>query len=110
MTVGGIVTEFKRHTSKNGSMMSFATLDDVEGQVEMLVMGKAYEASREFLAVGRVVIVRGRLDHKGRGETKLVAQELELFQPTEDEVTKARGAPGRPVPADRSTPPSSAPP
>jgi DNA polymerase III subunit alpha len=92
VTVGGIVTEFKRHKSKNGSLMSFATLDDVEGQVEMLVMGKAYEASHEFLAADAIVIVRGRLDHKGRGETKLVAQEVELFQPTEDEVAKARAA------------------
>jgi DNA polymerase III subunit alpha len=92
VTVGGIVTEFKRHTSKNGSLMSFATLDDVEGQVELLVMGKAYEASREFLAVDAIVIIRGRLDHKGRGETKLVAQEMELFQPSEDEVAKARAA------------------
>jgi hypothetical protein len=38
------------------------------------------------------VIVRGRLDHKGRGDTKLVAQEVELFEPTEDEVSKARAA------------------
>jgi DNA polymerase-3 subunit alpha len=92
VTVGGIVTEFKRHTSKNGSKMAFATLDDVEGQVEMLVMGKAYEESHDFLAADAIVIVRGRLDHKGRGDTKLVAQELELFQPTEDEVAKARAA------------------
>ena len=92
VTVGGIITEFKRHTSKNGSLMSFATLDDIEGQLEMLVMGKAYEASRDFLAADAIVIVRGRLDHKGRGETKLVAQEVELFQPTEDEVAKARAA------------------
>ncbi|HEX5821487.1 MAG TPA: DNA polymerase III subunit alpha, partial [Solirubrobacterales bacterium] len=92
VTVGGIVTEFKRHKSKNGSLMSFATLDDVEGQLEMLVMGKAYEASQEFLAADAIVVVRGRLDHKGRGETKLVAQEVELFEPTEDEVAKARAA------------------
>jgi DNA polymerase-3 subunit alpha len=72
--------------------MSFATLDDVEGQVELLVMGKAYEGSSEFLAADSIVVVRGRLDHKGRGETKLVAQEVELFQPTEDEVAKARAA------------------
>jgi DNA polymerase-3 subunit alpha len=72
--------------------MSFATLDDVEGQVELLVMGKAYEASVDFLAADAVVIVRGRLDHKGRGETKLVAQEVEQFTPTEDEVATARAA------------------
>ncbi|HEY1238350.1 MAG TPA: DNA polymerase III subunit alpha, partial [Solirubrobacterales bacterium] len=92
VTVGGIITEFKRHKSKNGSLMSFATLDDVEGQLEMLVMGKAYEASHEFLAADAIVIVRGRLDHKGRGDTKLVAQEVELFEPTEDEVARARAA------------------
>jgi DNA polymerase-3 subunit alpha len=92
VTVGGIITEFKRHKSKNGSLMSFATLDDVEGQVEMLVMGKAYEASHEFLAADAIIVVRGRLDHKGRGETKLVAQEIEHFEPTEDEVAKARAA------------------
>ena len=92
VTVGGIITEFKRHKSKNGSLMSFATLDDVEGQLEMLVMGKAYEASHEFLAADAIVIVRGRLDHKGRGDTKLVAQEVERFEPTEDEVAKARAA------------------
>jgi DNA polymerase-3 subunit alpha len=92
VSVGGIIAEFKRHKSKNGSLMSFATLDDVEGQVEMLVMGKAYEGSQEFLETDAIVVVRGRLDHKGRGETKLVAQEVELFQPTEDEVAKARAA------------------
>jgi DNA polymerase-3 subunit alpha len=74
--------------------MCFATLDDVEGQVEMLVMGKAYEGSVEFLAADAIVVVRGRLDHKGRGDTKLVAQEVELFEPTEDEVAKARRARG----------------
>jgi DNA polymerase III subunit alpha len=94
VTVGGIVSEFKRHKSKNGSLMCFATIDDVEGQVEMLVMGKAYEASVEFLAADAIVVVRGRLDHKGRGDTKLVAQEVELFEPTEDEVAKARRARG----------------
>jgi DNA polymerase III subunit alpha len=92
VTVGGIVTEFKRHKSKNGSLMSFATLDDVEGQVEMLVMGKAYEVSQEFLAADAIVVVRGKLDHKGRGDTKLVAQEVEHFQPSEDELAKARAA------------------
>ena len=90
--VGGIVTEFKRHKTKSGSTMAFATLDDIEGQVEMLVLGKTYEASIDFLAVDAVVTVRGRLDHQERGQTKLIAQEVELFEPTEDEVARARKA------------------
>ena len=43
MTVGGIVIECKKIRTKSGSQMMFATLDDVEGQVEMLVF-KADEA------------------------------------------------------------------
>ncbi len=90
VTVGGIVTECKRIRTKRGDPMVFATLDDIEGQVEMLVLGKAYTGSVEFLAVDSVVLVRGRLDHQERGQTKLVAHEVESFEPSEDEVARAR--------------------
>ena len=40
------------------------------------------------------MVVRGRLDHQERGQTKLIAQEVERFEPTEDEVARARQAPG----------------
>ena len=92
VTVGGIVSEFKRHKTKRGDPMAFATLDDVEGQVEMLVLGKAYLESTEFFATDAIVVVKGRLDHQERGQTKLVASEVELFEPTEDEVASARKA------------------
>ena len=92
VTVGGIVSEFKRHKTKRGDPMAFATLDDVEGQVEMLVLGKAYTESTEFFATDAIVVVKGRLDHQERGQTKLVASEVELFEPTEDEVARARKA------------------
>ena len=94
VTVGGIVTEFKRHTTKSGSPMAFATLDDIEGQVEMLVLGKAYEGSTETLAMDSVVLVTGRLDHKERGQTKLIAQEVQAFEPSDDEIARARAAQG----------------
>jgi DNA polymerase-3 subunit alpha len=35
------------------------------------------------------VLVRGRVDHKERGETKLVVQEAELFEPAPEELRKA---------------------
>ncbi len=92
VTVGGIVTEFKRHKTKRGDPMAFLTLDDVEGQVDTLVLGKSYTESVEWLGVDSIVLVRGRLDHQERGQTKLVAQEVERFEPTEDEVARARQA------------------
>ncbi|HEX5375231.1 MAG TPA: DNA polymerase III subunit alpha [Solirubrobacterales bacterium] len=89
VTVGGIVTECKKIRTKSGSQMMFATLDDVEGQVEMLVF-KADEAeSAAIIAPDAIVVVRGRLDHKDRGETKLVVQEAERFEPDAEEIAAA---------------------
>jgi DNA polymerase III subunit alpha len=89
VTVGGIVTECKKIRTKSGNQMMFATLDDVEGQVEMLVF-KADEAeSAAVIAPDAIVLVRGRLDHKERGETKLVVQEAERFEPDPEEIASA---------------------
>ncbi len=91
VTVGGIVVDCKKIRTKSGSQMMFATLDDVEGQVEMLVF-KADEAeSAQVIAPDAIVLVRGRLDHKDRGETKLVVQEATRFEPDSEEIASAAG-------------------
>ena len=109
VTVGGIVTECKKIRTKSGTQMMFATLDDVEGQVEMLVFKADQAESAAVIAPDAVVIVRGRIDHKDRGETKLVVQEAERFEPDEEEIAAAPApptAPGGPLRARRSTRPS----
>ncbi|HKI67786.1 MAG TPA: DNA polymerase III subunit alpha [Solirubrobacterales bacterium] len=96
VTVGGIVAESKKIRTKSGSQMMFATLDDVEGQVEMLVF-KADEAeSAGAIESDAVVVVRGRIDHKERGETKLVVQQAERFEPDVEEIARASAAAAKP--------------
>jgi DNA polymerase-3 subunit alpha len=70
----------------------FATLDDLEGQVEMLIFNSAYAENESVVQVDRVLLVRGRVDHKERGETKLVVQEVEPFEPAAEELSAARAA------------------
>ncbi len=89
VTVGGIVTECKKIRTKSGSQMMFATLDDVEGQVELLVFKADQAESAAIIAPDAIVVVRGRLDHKDRGETKLVVQEAERFEPDAEEIARA---------------------
>jgi DNA polymerase III subunit alpha len=95
VTVGGIVTETKRIRTRNGDAMMFATLDDLEGSVEMLVFGKALAehdpagAAESALAVDRIVLVRGRVDHKEAGKTCLVVQSIQEFAPSEQEIERA---------------------
>jgi len=101
VNVGGMIADFKRIRTKRGDQMLFATLDDLEGQVELLVMGKAYEACSEWFDTGSVVFVSGRLDHKERGETKLVVQEIERFEPSAVDVARARKQQLGPSPVER---------
>ena len=90
VTVGGMIAECKRIRTKKGDPMMFATLDDLEGQCEILVFNSAYASNEGKLDVDKVVIVRGRVDHKEQGETKLVVQDVEAFEPTPEEIDAAR--------------------
>jgi DNA polymerase-3 subunit alpha len=89
VTVGGIITESKRIRTRNGDHMMFATLDDLEGSVEILVFGKALAEHEAALAVDQVVLVRGRVDHKEAGKTCVVVQSVDSFAPSEQEIEQA---------------------
>jgi DNA polymerase-3 subunit alpha len=90
VTVGGIITQAKRIRTKKGDPMMFATLDDLDGSVEIIVFGNALAGAEGSLAIDKIVLVRGRVDHKDATKTCVVVQEAEPFEPTEEEVTAAR--------------------
>src|SRR5207244_565998 len=68
----------------------FATLDDLEASVELLVFGNVLATAGEVLAQDSIVLVRGRVDHKDRETTCIVVQQVERFEPTAEEVEQAR--------------------
>ena len=97
--VGGMITETKKIRTKKGDPMMFATLDDLDASVELLVFGNALAAAGEVLAPDSIVLVRGRVDHKDREKTCIVAQQIEPFRPTAEEVSEAQEQEaGRPPP------------
>jgi DNA polymerase-3 subunit alpha len=79
VVVGGIVGEVRELTTKRGEPMVFLRLDDVTGGVDCVVFNSTYAAAAELCVPERIVIVKGRVDHK-EGETKLVAQEVSAFE------------------------------
>ncbi|MFZ2049563.1 MAG: DNA polymerase III subunit alpha [Solirubrobacteraceae bacterium] len=88
--VGGIISDAKRIKTRNGDPMMFATLDDLEGSVEMLIFGKALAEHEAALAVDKVVLVRGRVDHKEADKTALLVQSVEDFAPDQQEIERAQ--------------------
>jgi DNA polymerase III subunit alpha len=102
VTVGGMVTQAKRIKTKKGDWMMFATLYDLDASVEIIVFDKALQASQDALATDSIVLVRGRVDHKDRDKTVVVAQQVERFEPTQEEVEKAQNQAAKPVLAPAS--------
>src|SRR5579884_2399746 len=69
VTIGGIVASLKQMTTKKGDPMVFVGLEDVTGQCEVVAFNSVYALSRELLVQDRILIVKGRVDQKGAGET-----------------------------------------
>jgi DNA polymerase-3 subunit alpha len=80
--VGGIVSHVKALTTKKGEPMVFLRLDDLAGGAEVVVFNSVYAAARDLLEADRILLVKGRVDHKQEGETKLIAIEVREFEPT----------------------------
>jgi DNA polymerase-3 subunit alpha len=80
VTVGGIVSAVKGLTTKKGEPMVFMRLDDVTGGAEVVVFNSVYAEARELCVTDRILVVKGRVDHKQEGETKLLAMEVAPFE------------------------------
>ncbi len=80
VTVGGIVSAVKQLTTKKGEPMVFLRLDDVTGGAECVVFNSTYAAARELCVADRILVVKGRVDHKQEGDTKLIAIEVSPFE------------------------------
>jgi DNA polymerase III subunit alpha len=84
VTVGGIVSSVRQLVTKRGDTMAFVELDDSTGSVEVTVFAKTWAGAREVLAPDRIVLVKGRVEHRAENEVKLAALEAEPFQAAAD--------------------------
>ena len=100
--VGGVVTEVRRVITKARATMGVATLEDLQGTIEVIVFPKVFEQTEPTWAEDAILLVAGRVDHKGE-ETVLLADAVWTW-----EQATALGAQGfaRGGGAWRSRPPS----
>jgi DNA polymerase-3 subunit alpha len=83
VTVGGMLGAVKSITTRKGDPMMFVRLDDLEGSVEVVIVPAVLADARDLLVMDAMVLITGRVDQKGEGETKLVAQAVRAFRPEE---------------------------
>ncbi|MGI8622648.1 MAG: DNA polymerase III subunit alpha [Solirubrobacteraceae bacterium] len=93
--IGGMVAAAKKIRTRAGSTMMFATIDDLEGAVEVRVFEKAIAAAEGALDEDSIVIVRGRIDQMEAGKVCVIVTEAQRFEPSEGEIASARAAAAR---------------
>jgi DNA polymerase-3 subunit alpha len=65
VVIGGIVTGFRRVVTKANATMGVATLEDLQGSIEVVVFPKMYEQTAATWTEGTILLVAGRIDHRG---------------------------------------------
>ena len=88
-----MITDCKRIRTRKGDNMMFATLDDLEGAVEMIVFAKGVEEYGAIIEGDGVLLVRGRVEHKDGGDIKLVPDDIKVYEPTPEELAAAAAMP-----------------
>jgi DNA polymerase-3 subunit alpha len=76
VTVAGLVTRFRHHQTKSGKAMAFATIEDIQGPVELVIFPSTWERFGRLLAMDRVLIAEGRVDAES-GDPKVLVDRLE---------------------------------
>ncbi|MBM4409637.1 MAG: hypothetical protein FJ038_13810, partial [Chloroflexi bacterium] len=72
IVIGGVVTGTRTVVTKSKQTMAVATLEDLTGSIEVIVFPRLYEQTAGTWQEGAILIVAGRVDHKGE-ETPLLA-------------------------------------
>jgi DNA polymerase III subunit alpha len=65
IVVAGIVTGFRTIITKAKSTMGVATIEDLQGTIEVVVFPKLYEQTAGTWTDGSILLVAGRIDHRG---------------------------------------------
>lgn len=95
VTLGGLISKFKRTLTKKNDPMAFFTLQDLSGDIEVLVFPKLMAVAVPYLDLDRIIQVKGKVSDKD-GEFKIIADEIsqlpndELYTMALDEMEKTK--------------------
>lgn len=77
VTVAGLITSVQRRISKNNNPWAMISLEDLEGEIEIMFFGDAYTAYSPVLENDQVVVIKGRLRRRD-DEVHLQAMDLQI--------------------------------
>jgi DNA polymerase-3 subunit alpha len=80
VTIGGIISSVSVKFTKNNQAMAFLTLEDMVGDVEIIVFPRDYEKNRALIEEDRKVLIRGKVSVEEDKDAKLICQNMMAFE------------------------------
>ena len=96
VTVAGVVSSTKTRTTRNNSLMSYITLEDDTGSMELIAFQKALDSGGGYVRDNAALIIRGRISVRDEKEPQIM---VDSIRPLSDIGTLAQ-----PARAQRSAP------
>ena len=90
--IGGLISRVTVKLTKNNQNMAYVTIEDLVGQVEVIVFPRDFEKFRDRLLVDSRVFVRGRAN-LGEKENKLILSDMISFEEAEGGKSFQSGKP-----------------
>ena len=90
--VAGLVTNVRPYMTKTNKAMGFVTIEDIQGNIELVLFPRTWEKHREQLSIGQIIIVEGKADTSSTPPKVLVDSihtEIKVTEPLDDASTKA---------------------
>ncbi len=83
----GVVTSVKKKVTKKDEIMAFCGIEDLFGNIEMIVFPKNFIMYGNLLNVGNIILVDGKISVKDE-EVKLLAEKITVAPKTIEELPK----------------------
>ncbi len=102
VVVAGLVTRFRNYQTKSGKPMGFVTLEDIQGNIELVVFPRTWEKYGGLFEVDKVVSAEGKVDNES-GDPKVLVdrvaiETLDKLQAAPAAQEQATPKPGGPAP------------
>ncbi len=81
VTIGGMVATVTRRFTKRGEPFAQVRVEDLTGGVSVVVFSPLYEQAAELVSVDEMIVVKGRIDLRGR-ELQVRAFEIRALDPS----------------------------
>ena len=107
--VAGLVTIVRPYTTKTGKAMGFVTIEDIQGNIELVLFPKTWDKHRDVLTVGQIVIVEGKVDNSNPPPKILVdviKTEIKVTSAAEEIIPETPPAPPKPLHYKSTTAPA----